>query len=94
MTYIDNVDDVTYIDNVDEMEDNWARGFVDVNLFKTCLLNYKYYLQLEQRHMYLCQEIVGNVLWFHLTTNVFIPVVHTRYCQTMSMPWLHTCLFK
>ena len=33
---------VTYIDNVDEMEDNWARGFVDVNLFKTCSLNYKH----------------------------------------------------
>ena len=51
MTYIDNVDDVTYIDNVDEMEDNWARGFVDVDLLKTCSLNYKYYLQPEQRHM-------------------------------------------
>ena len=48
----------------------------------------------RKENMYLCQEIVGNVLWFHLTTIVFIPVVHTRYCQTMSMPWLHTCLFK
>ena len=51
VTYIDNVDDVTYIDNVDEMEDDWARGFVDVDLLKTCSLNDKYYLQLEQRHM-------------------------------------------